>query len=175
VVVTCPVCGLFITKSSPKSDPLSWWVGGLLLGLDDALGGGLLADGLGSRLSGGLANRLLGGGLRLCRLLLHHLLDGLDQSLALALQSLDDLLLLDEEGADDALPQAAVAQDSAVGPGNGLQALGHPGTLAGPGGRDPVELLLALATAWNSGVLLHVLVHQTASGSAHTVNKRNSL
>jgi len=97
VVVTCPVCGLFITKSSQKSDPLSWWVGGLLLGLDDALGGGLLADGLGSRLSGGLANRLLGGGLGLRRLLLHHLLDGLDQGLALALQSLDDLLLLDED------------------------------------------------------------------------------
>jgi len=169
------ICGFFITKkrcsiSLLQTNPSGKW---LLLGLDDsfrsALGSGLLAGDFGTWLSGCLSRGLLGGSLH--RLLLHNLLDGLDQSLALALQSLDDLLLFDEESADDSLSQAAVAQDTSVGPGDGLQTLGHPGTLAGPGGGDPVEFLLALTTAWHSGVLLHVLVHQTASGSAHTVNK----
>lgn len=85
-----------------QTNPSGKW---LLLGLDDsfrsALGSGLLAGDFGTWLSGCLSRGLLGGSLH--RLLLHNLLDGLDQSLALALQSLDDLLLFDEESADDSL------------------------------------------------------------------------
>lgn len=55
----------------------------------------------------------------------------------LRLQDLDDdLLLLDEEGAQDTLPQAAVAQDASVGTADGLLALGHARPLAGPARPD---------------------------------------
>lgn len=93
----------------------------------------------------------------------------------LGLQDLnDDLLLLDEEGAQDALPQAAVAQDSSVGPADGLLALGHAWPLAGPARPDALQLVLALATLGHITALLHVLVDQAATGRANT-ERRNPI
>ena len=86
----------------------------------------------------------------------------------LGLQDLDDdLLLLNQEGAHDALPQAAVAQDTSVGPADGLLALGHAWALAGAAGPDALQLLLALAALGHITALLDVLVHQTATGRAN--------
>ena len=49
---------------------------------------------------------------------------------ALGLEDLHhDLLLLDEEGADDLLPDGLVAQHSTIGPVHGLQALRQAGLL----------------------------------------------
>lgn len=84
------------------------------------------------------------------------------------LQLLDDLLLLDEEGANDTFPDALVAQDSSVGTTNGLLALGQTASLGRTGGSDSVELLLALAALGHITTLLHVLVDQAATGSANT-------
>lgn len=142
----------------------------LLLGLvDTTLGCGFLGCSFDGRLGTSLANGLLGsrglGGLLL------HLLDGLDESIALALQCLDDLLLLNEEGAHNTLTQAAMAQDTTVCAGHGLVALGQAWALAGARGGDTLKLLLALAAAWHGLVLFHILVDQTTAGSAHTVNK----
>lgn len=141
----------------------------LLLGLDTALGCGFLGCSFDSRFTGGLASRLLGSR-RLGGLLLH-LLDGLNERITLALQCLDDLLLLDEESAHNTLTQAAMAQDTTVGAGHGLVALGQTWALAGAGGGDALKLLLALAAAWYGPVLLHILVDQTTTGSADAVNK----
>lgn len=71
-----------------------------LLGLEGSLRGGLLSGGLGTCFPSGLASRLLGRSLH--RLLLH-LLHRLHHGLTLSLQRLDNLLLLEEESADDAL------------------------------------------------------------------------
>lgn len=93
----------------------------------------------------------------------------------LGLQDLDDdLLLLDEEGAQDTLPQAAVAQDTSVRPANGLLALGHARPFAGPARPDALQLLLALAALGHIPALLHVLVDQTATGSANTRRGRGT-
>jgi len=147
-----------------------WLLAGLLasgsLGASTTLGD-LAGTGLGSL--GSSSGLLLGLGLGLGGL--HRL----DERLALALQGLDDLLLLDEEGAHDTLAQAAVAQHSTVGPGHGLQALGHAGALAGAGGGDTLQLLLALAATGHGGVLLHILVNQTTTGRANTVNCKCAL
>lgn len=97
---------------------------------------------------------------------------GLGGSL-LGLQHLDDdLLLLNQEGAHDTLPQAAVAQDSSVGPADGLLALGHAWPLAGAAGPDALQLLLALTALGHITAFLHVLVDQTAAGCANTKRKR---
>lgn len=84
------------------------------------------------------------------------------------LQFLDDLLLLDEEGANDTLPDALVAQHSSVRTANGLLALGQATSLGWTSGPDSVQLLLALAALWNITTLLHVLVDQTAAGRTNT-------
>lgn len=145
----------------------------LLLGLDTALGCGFLGCSFDGRFTSGLASGLLGSR-RLGGLLLH-LLDGLNKRIALALQSLDDLLLLDEESAHNTLTQAAMAQDTTVGAGHGLVALRQTWALAGAGGGDALKLLLALAAAWYGPVLLHILVDQTTTGSADTVNKMGTI
>lgn len=65
-----------------------------------------------------------------------------------------------------------MAQDAAVCTGHGLVALGEAWTFAWSGWGDTLKLLLALTAARHGLVLLHVLVDQTAAGSAHSVNKR---
>lgn len=49
---------------------------------------------------------------------------------------LDDLLLLDQEGADDAVPDAVTASRTTVGALDGLLGLGDLGVLAGTESRD---------------------------------------
>lgn len=91
----------------------------------------------------------------------------------LGLQHLDDdLLLLNQEGAHDTLPQAAVAQDSSVRAADGLLALGHAWALAGTAGPDSLQLLLALTALGHITALLHVLVDETAAGCANTERER---
>lgn len=58
-------------------------------------------------------------------------------ALASLLQDLlDDLLLLDQEGADDAVPDAVTASRATVGALDGLLGLGDLGVLAGAEGGD---------------------------------------
>lgn len=84
------------------------------------------------------------------------------------LQDLDDLLLLDQEGAHDALADALMAQHTAVRATHGLLTLGDAGALGRAGRPDAVQLLLALAALRHVATLLHVLVDQTAAGRANT-------
>lgn len=92
-----------------------------------------------------------------------------------ALQHLDDLLLLDQEGAHDALANALVAQHAAVRTAHGLLALGDARALRRTGRPDAVQLLLALAALRHVTALLHVLVDQTAAGRANTANARDGI
>ena len=60
---------------------------------------------------------------------------------ALGLEDLHhDLLLLDEEGADDLLPDGLVAQDSSVSPKDGLLASGQTSLLLVPGNIETFKL-----------------------------------
>lgn len=61
-----------------------------------------------------------------------------------------------------------MAQDTAVGTGNGLLALRDAGTFAWACWADTLQLLLALAALGHIAALLHVLVHETATGRANT-------
>lgn len=99
---------------------------------------------------------------------LTQILSGLGEGL-LRLQHLnDDLLLLDEESAQDTLPQTAVAQHTAVRAAHGLLSLGHAWPLAGTTGPDSLQLVFALAALGHITTLLHVLVDQFATGSTNT-------
>lgn len=85
---------------------------------------------------------------------------------ALSLQDLhDDLLLFDQESADDLLPDSRVAEDSTVGTVDGLQPLAHPGLLLVGCGLDTLQPQAGHGTFRDTGPLLEILEHQfTARG-----------
>lgn len=79
-----------------------------------------------------------------------------------------DLLLLDEEGANDAVANAAGALAAAVDAGDSLPAVGQTAELAGAGVGDAAELQLAIATLGDRTMLLGVEIHKTTARSLDT-------
>lgn len=61
-----------------------------------------------------------------------------------------------------------MAEDTAVGTGNGLLALRDAGTFAWACWADTLQLLLALAALWDIPALLDVLVNETTAWCADT-------
>lgn len=113
----------------------------LLAGLLAA--GGLLCLGGGSGLGSGL---LLGS------------------SSTLALQNLlHDLLLLDEEGTDDAVAHAAGATRATIGTGDTLAALGELAVFAGTQGGNAVQLYTAVTAFGNTSTLVDIQVGKFAT------------
>ena len=78
---------------------------------------------------------------------------------------LDDLLLLDQEGADDAVANAVAAPGTAVGALDGLLGLGERSILAGAEGGDAGELGAAVTALGSSTALLDVKDTVLAAGS----------
>ena len=77
---------------------------------------------------------------------------------ALGLENLhNDLLLLNEEGPHDLLPDGLVAQHAAVGPEDGLLAAGHPCLLLVGGRLDTLQLEAGHGALRDCGALLQVL------------------
>ena len=78
--------------------------------------------------------------------------------LALGLEDLhDDLLLLDEEGPHDLLPDGLVAEHAAVGPEDGLLPAGHPRLLLVGRRLDALQLEAGHRALGHRGALLQVL------------------
>ena len=87
---------------------------------------------------------------------------------ALGLQNLhDDLLLFDQESADDLLPNGRVAEDSTVGTVDGLQPLAHPGLLLVGRGLDTLQPQAGHGTFGDTGPLLEILEHQFTAGGPY--------
>ena len=109
--------------------------------------------------------------------------------LALSLQHFhNDLLFLDQESADNLLPDGLVAQDSTVGPEDGLLASGQTGLLLVPRNNETLDqdeqTMTLLLRGWlhslqlhashgalgDSRPLLQVLEDQLASGGPHLLH-----
>ena len=73
----------------------------------------------------------------------------------------DDLLLLDQEGADDAVAHAVGASRTSVGSVDRLESLGHARPRSGSGWRDAAQLDVAagLSAHWKRADLLRIVVH----------------
>lgn len=91
------------------------------------------------------------------------------------LENLDDLLFLNQEGADDALFDALVAKDTPVRALDRLLAVAQPGALRRPGRLDSTQFALALATSWDLLGLLYILVDQAAARGSHSVIGRKNV
>merc|ERR1740123_281478 len=80
------------------------------------------------------------------------------------------LLLLDEEGAQDARADAVPAARAAVGPGDTAEALLDAAVLHGPQCRDTQDLAAAVAAARELALLLEVVGGQLPTGGLHPLD-----
>ena len=82
----------------------------------------------------------------------------------LSLQDLgDDLLLLDQESANDTITNATGRSGTTIGTVDGLETSGHAGPFSWSGWYDAVKLDFAVTTLWEGGALLDVLVGETTA------------
>merc|ERR1719438_114243 len=87
------------------------------------------------------------------------------KAICLAQSEKKSLLFLNEEGADNLLPDSLVAQDSTIGSVHSLLALGHAGLLLVSCRCDSLKSESSHGAFWDLGTLLEILEDQLASRS----------